>query len=100
MQLLIVHHEPEIGQALLSMLRDYTAHTVEFVASDRAALDWAAQHEACDLLLTQLESADVDGLTLAGSLGEKFARLHTFFLSAYPLSAQAPRKVKLWGKRG
>jgi CheY-like chemotaxis protein len=88
MQLLIVHHEAEIGQALREMLREYTAHAIEFVATESAAFEWAAQGPECQLLVTELESDDVDGLTLAGSLGEKFARLHTFFLPAYPLSAQ------------
>ena len=88
MQLLIVHHEAEIGQALLGMVREYSAHTVDFVATDAAALEWAEEYSECDLLITQLESEGVDGLTLAGSLGEKFQHLHTFFLPAYPLSAQ------------
>jgi CheY-like chemotaxis protein len=88
MQLLIVHHEPEIGQALVAMVQEYTAHAAEFAASDRAALEWAEQCPECHLLVTQLESEGVDGLALAGSLGEKFPHLHTFFLPAYPLAAQ------------
>ena len=88
MQLLIVHHEPEIGLALRAMVHEYTAHAAEFAASDRAALEWAGQGPECHLLITQLESEGVDGLTLAGSLGEKFPHLHTFFLPAYPLAAQ------------
>ena len=88
MQLLIVHHEAEIGLALLGMVREYTAHTGDFVAMGEAALAWADQHTECDLLITELEGEGVDGLTLTGSLGEKFPRLHTFFLPAYPLSAQ------------
>ena len=88
MQVLIVHHEAEIGQVLLGMVREYTAHPAKFVASNDAALEWAGQNAECDLLVIQLESEGVDGLTLAGSLGEKFPRLHTFFLPAYPLSAR------------
>ena len=88
MQLLIVHREAEIGLALLGMVREYTAHTGAFVTTDEDALGWAGQHPECNLLITQLEGEGVDGLTLAGSLGEEFPRLHTFFLPAYPLSAQ------------
>jgi CheY-like chemotaxis protein/predicted Ser/Thr protein kinase len=88
MHLLIVHHEEEIGQALQAMVQEYTAHTADCVTTDQAALEWAGQAAKCDLLVTQLESEGVDGLILAGSLGERFPRLHTFFLPAYPLDAQ------------
>jgi hypothetical protein len=88
MHLLIVHHEEEIGQTLQAMVQEYTAHTAGWVTTDYAALEWAGQAAECDLLVTQLESESVDGLTLAGSLGERFPRLHTFFLPAYPLGAQ------------
>jgi CheY-like chemotaxis protein len=88
MQLLIVHHEAEIGQTLLGMVREYTAHMVDCVTTTEAALEWAGQSAECDLLVTQLESEGVNGLSLAGSLGERFPHLHTFFLPAYPLAAQ------------
>lgn len=88
MHLLLVHHEPEIGAALLGMVQEYTAHSIDYVSSDRAALEWAEQNATCDLLITQVEGEGVDGLTLAGSLGERFARLHTLLLPAYPLGAQ------------
>ncbi len=88
MHLLIVHHEPEIGQALQAMIQEYTAHTADCVTTDEAALEWARQAPSCDLLVTQLESEGVDGLTMAGSLGERFPGLYTFFLPAYPLDAQ------------
>ncbi len=88
MHLLIVHHEAEIGIALQGMIQEYTAHTVDCVATDNAALEWAGQAAECVLLLTQLESEGVDGLTMAGSLGERFPGLHTFFLPSYPVDAQ------------
>src|SRR2546426_877190 len=88
MQLLIVHHEAEIGQALLGMVQEYTAHTVDFVATSDAALKWARRHVECDLLVSQFESEGVNGLTLVSSLGQRFYHLHTLFLPAYPLSAQ------------
>ena len=88
MQLLIAHQESEIGLALAGMVRDYTAHTADFVASNEAALQWIDQYPECDLLITQLESEGVDGLTLATSLAEALPSLHTIFLPGYPLSAQ------------
>ena len=56
MHLLIVHREEEIGQALQAMVQEYTAHTADYVASDRAALEWAGRATECDVLVTQLES--------------------------------------------
>ena len=88
MQILIVHHEPEVGEILQAMVQEYTGHTVDFVATDQAALEWAGQASVCQLLVTQLESEGVEGLTMAGSLGERFPHLHTLFLPAYPLAAQ------------
>ena len=88
MQLLIVHRDAEIGEGLVGLIRDYSAHAADFVASDEAAEAWAEQHAECDLLLTQLEGEGVDGLALSGSLGEKFSGLTTFFLPAYSLFEQ------------
>ncbi|MEO8045162.1 MAG: DUF4388 domain-containing protein [Spartobacteria bacterium] len=88
MHILIVHHEPEIGQALQAMVQEYTVHRADCVTTDDDALAWAGQAAGCDLLVTQLESEGVDGLLMAGSLGERFPGLHTLFLPAYPLEAQ------------
>jgi hypothetical protein len=88
MQLLIAHQEPEIGLALAGMVRDYTAHTADLVNSNEAALEWIDQYPKCDLLITELESEGVDGLTLATSLVEALPSLHTIFLPGFALSAQ------------
>jgi CheY-like chemotaxis protein len=88
MHLLIVHREEQIGQVLQTMVQEYTAHTADYVRSDRAAIEWAEEAAECELLLTQLEGEGVDGLTIAGSLGKRFPRLHTCFLPAYPRDAQ------------
>lgn len=88
MQLLIVHDDAEIGELLMSMVKDYTAHQCDFVESDAAALRWARGHARCGLLLTQLEGPAVDGLTLGGSLGEIFPGLQTFFFPAYSAAEQ------------
>jgi CheY-like chemotaxis protein len=88
MQLLIVHDDAEVGEQLMSMLKDYTAHECVLVESDAAALRWARGHARCGLLLAQLEGPAVDGLTLGGSLGEIFPGLQTLFFPAYPAAEQ------------
>ena len=88
MQLLIVHDDAEIGEQVMSMLKDYTAHQCDLVESDAAALRWAREHACCGLLLTQLEGSAVDGLTLGGSLSEIFPGLQTLFFPSYPAAEQ------------
>ncbi|MBA3833162.1 MAG: DUF4388 domain-containing protein [Chthoniobacterales bacterium] len=88
MQLLIVHREAEIGEGLLGMVSEYTAHAAEYLPSDAAARIWAQSHAECALLIAQLEAPGMDGLALSGSLGAHFPRLQTFFLPAYARSKQ------------
>jgi len=88
MQLLIVHDDAEVGEQLMSMVKEYTAHRCDLVESDAAAHHWAREHDQCGLLLTQLEGTVVDGLTLGGSLSEIFPGLQTFFFPAYSTSEQ------------
>src|SRR5205814_5502755 len=88
MRLLIVHRDAEIGETLRSMASDYTTHAADYAASEHAALAWVEQHAGCDLLITQLESENVDGFALAASLGKKFPWQETFFLPNHPLAAQ------------
>ncbi|MEY2488336.1 MAG: hypothetical protein QOC70_278 [Verrucomicrobiota bacterium] len=88
MQLLIVHDDAEVGEQLMSMLKDYTAHQCALVESNEAALRWAEEHARCGLLLAQLEGSAVDGLTLGGSLSEIFPGLQTLFFPAYPGTEQ------------
>jgi Domain of unknown function (DUF4388) len=88
MEILIVHRDAEIGEQLVQMVKDYTAHECDLVGSDAAALDWGRRHARCRLLLTQLEAEGVDGLALGGALGEIFEGLQTLFLPPYPASEQ------------
>ena len=88
MQLLIVHHDAEMGGQLVQMVRDYTAHDCDLVGSDDAAINWGRRRSHCALLLTQVEDDGIDGLVLGGSLGEIFPGLQTLFLPAYPASAR------------
>ena len=88
MQLLIVHHDAEMGGQLVQMVRDYTAHDCDLVGSDDAAINWGRRRSHCALLLTQVEDDGIDGLVLGGSLSEIFPGLQTLFLPAYPASAR------------
>ena len=83
MQLLIVHRDPEMGEALMQMMKSYTGHTCDLVTSDRAAMDWARRHKRCDLLLTQLEAEGINGLALGSSLSELFPTLQVLFFPNY-----------------
>ena len=56
MQLLVVHRDSEMGEALVQMVKSYTRHQCELVGSDVAAMDWARRHQKCNLLLTPTRS--------------------------------------------
>jgi hypothetical protein len=88
MQLLIVHHDVEVGDQLVQMVKDYTAHECDLVRSDAEAVQWGRSHSRCALLVTQLEADGVDGLALGGTLSEIFPGLQTLFLPPYPASDQ------------
>lgn len=88
MQLLIVHHDVEVGEELVRMVREYTEHHCGFATSDRGALDWARGVPRCSLLITQLQGEGVNGLALGGTLSETFAGLQTMFLPEYDSAAQ------------
>jgi hypothetical protein len=88
MELLIVHREAEVGEQLVQMVKDYTAHECDLVGSDVAALDWGRRHARCRLLLTQLEGDGIDGLALGGALSEIFPGLQTLFLPPYQAAEQ------------
>jgi len=92
MQLLIVHRDPEMGEALMQMVKSYTRHACDLVTSDRAAMDWARRHQCCDLLLTQLEAEGIDGLALGSSLSELFPALQVLF---FPNYAATERRLEI-----
>jgi CheY-like chemotaxis protein len=92
MQLLIVHRDSEMGEALVRMVESYTRHQCELVGSDVAAMDWARRHQQCNLLLTQLEADGIDGLALGSSLSEIFPALQVLFFPNYPV---AERRLKI-----
>jgi CheY-like chemotaxis protein len=88
MQLLVVHRDADVGATLVRMVKEFTPHDCHLVNSDAAAVAWSEEHEACDLLLTQLEAEGIDGFSLGGSLSEKFPQLQTLFMPPYPASEQ------------
>jgi CheY-like chemotaxis protein len=83
MQLLIVHRDPEMGEALVQMIKNYTCHHCQLVEGDEAAMDWARRHQRCELLLTQLEANGIDGLPLGSALSEIFPGLQVLFFPNY-----------------
>ena len=92
MQLLIVHRDPEMGEALVQMIRNYTRHHAQLVESDKAAIDWARRHQRCELLLIQLEAEGIDGLALGSSLSEIFPSLQVLF---FPNYSAAERRLEI-----
>jgi hypothetical protein len=83
MQLLIVHHDPEMGEALVQMVKGYTRHYCQLVSNDSAAIDWSRRHQRCDLLLTQLDAEGINGLTLGSAMSEIFSGLQVLFFPNY-----------------
>lgn len=83
MELLIVHRDPEMGQALVQMIKTYTRNQSQWVTSDKEAMDWARHHQHCELLLAQLEDDGIDGLSLGSVLSEIFPRLQVLFFPNY-----------------
>jgi CheY-like chemotaxis protein len=88
MQILVVHHDAEVGEQLAQMIKDYTPHACELAMSESAALMWGRAHPQCRLLITELDAPEVDGLRLGGALSEIFPGLHTMFLPGYPAVEQ------------
>src|SRR5581483_136573 len=88
MQLLVVHRDAELGEQLVQMVKDYTAHECDFAGSAAAAMDWGKRHSGCRLLITQLQAEDLDGLALGAALSETFPALQTLFLPPYQTSEQ------------
>lgn len=88
MQLLIVHHDAEVGEQLAAMVTEYTEHHCGFARSGAAALVWGRSATRCSLLITQLDGDGVNGLSLGATMSEMFAGLQTMFLPDYPATEQ------------
>lgn len=88
MHLLVVHHDAEVAEQLVQMVKDYTQHACDLAMSETAAMMWGSAHARCDLLITELEGPDIDGLRLGGSLSEMFPGLQTMFLPSYAAAEQ------------
>jgi CheY-like chemotaxis protein len=96
MQLLMVHRDPEMGEALVQMVKGYTRHHCQLVPTESAAMEWARRHQRCDLLLTQLEAEGINGLTLGSALSEIFSGLQVLF---FPNYAAEERRLELAGSK-
>ena len=96
MQLLIVHRDPEMGEALVQMVKNYTRHYCHIVSNDASAMDWARRHQRCDLLLTQLEAEGIDGLNLGSALSEIFSGLQVLF---FPNYSAEERRLEIAGTK-
>ena len=83
MQLLIVHRDSDLGEALVQMVKSYTRHHCQLVTSDASAMEWARRHQRCDLLLTQLDAEGINGLALGSALSEIFSGLQVLFFPNY-----------------
>ena len=92
MQLLVVHRDPELGEALVQMIKNYTRHHCELIDCDKAAMDWARHLQRCELLLVQLNAEGIDGLALGSALSELFPALQVLFLPNY---AAADRRLEV-----
>lgn len=88
MQLLVVHRDAGLGEQLVQMVKNYTAHECDLVGSNTAAIEWGRKQAGCTLLLTQVQDEGVDGLALGGQLSEIFPGLQTLFLPGYPAGEQ------------
>lgn len=88
MQILVVHRDVEVGEALVQMIREYSEHLCGFATSDAGALDWARGVPRCSLLITQLQAEGVNGLSLGANLCDIFAGMQTMFLPDYPATEQ------------
>lgn len=88
MHILVVHHDAEVGEQLVQMIRDYTPHACELAMSEAAATRWGRAQAQCRLLIAELDAPELDGLRLGGALSEIFPGLHTIFLPGYPAAEQ------------
>ena len=88
MQLLVVHHDAEVGEQLVQMVKDYTSHACELARSEGDAMTWGRSCAQCRLLITELDGPDIDGLRLGASFSEMFPGLQTMFLPGYASSEQ------------
>ena len=75
MQLLIVHHDLEVGEGLHAMLRAYSPDEVDYVGSDAAAHVQAARHPDCDGRPGPVAGAGGEGGGAAGQSGGRGRQL-------------------------
>ena len=84
-QLLIVHQDPEIGQQLVRLVKEFTGCDSDHTTSESETLVWLRRQPQARprILLTQLDAPGFDGFSLGAILSEMFAGLQTLFLPPY-----------------
>lgn len=84
-QLLIVHRDPEIGQQLMRLVKEFTGCDSAHTTSESETLVWLRRQPQVRprILLTQLDAPGFDGFSLGAILSEMFAGLQTLFLPPY-----------------
>jgi Domain of unknown function (DUF4388) len=84
-QLLIVHHDAEIGRQLVGIVKEFTGHDSTLTSSESETLVWLRRQAQARprILFTQLDGPGFDGFSLGAILSESFAGLQTLFLPPY-----------------
>lgn len=85
-KILVVDDEPDlellIAQKFRKQIRE-GSHAFIFAQSGLHALELLESHDDVDVVLTDINMPDMDGLTLLGRLSEQFVVLRTVIVSAY-----------------
>ncbi|HIY58376.1 MAG TPA: response regulator [Candidatus Tetragenococcus pullicola] len=82
-RLLIVDDEPIIGKGIQAMLRDYLKYQVEgIVQNGLEAWKFLQEHEV-DIVLTDIEMPQMDGIQLAQKIREAKKAIPIIFLTAF-----------------
>ena len=89
-QLLIVHHDADIGRQLVQLVKDYTGYESAFTRSESETLVWLRRQSGAHprILLIQLDAPGLDGLALGAILSGIFTGLQTLFFPPYSASEQ------------
>ena len=97
-QLLIVHHDADIGRQLVQLVKDYTGYESAFTRSESETLVWLRRQSGAHprILLIQLDAPGLDGLALGAILSGIFTGLQTLFFPPYSASEQ---KIEIAGSK-
>ncbi|UFU00785.1 response regulator [Radiobacillus kanasensis] len=96
-KLLIVDDEPIIREGLKSTIPwdSYGMEVVDVVEDGEAALEWMENHNAIDLVLTDVRMPNMDGLQLATHLTSRFPNVKIVMISGYDEFKYAQQAIQL-----